>query len=135
MLHLSQFPESVLILGVQFPVVFGEFEDDDQGECKYEPEPGGTIQIKIAKRFEGTDWAWLVLAHEMTHAALAVSGATALMGAGGQVEEAVVLATEAVWHGLVAVGKQQAKRVAGRGSKGRTTRTKKSIPSRRRPGR
>lgn len=121
------------IHGVEFPVVWVDLGDSQQGEMRYEPEPGGVIQIKVHQRFKGTDYAWLVLFHEMCHAALAVSGATAQFK--GQAEEATVLGLEAVWQGLVAVGRQSKKRAACRGSKGRATRARKSNPSRRRPSR
>jgi vacuolar-type H+-ATPase catalytic subunit A/Vma1 len=115
--------------GIKFPVIYADL-GDDQGEMQYEPEPGGQIRIRIHQRFSGTDYAWLVLFHEMCHAALAVSGATAHFG--GKTEEAVVLATEAVWQALVAVASE---RVASRGNKGRATKSRSSTRSARRPSR
>jgi hypothetical protein len=123
----------VQIYQVEFPVVWADL-GDDQGQMSYEPEPGGAINIKIHQRFQGTDWAWLVLFHEMCHAALAVAGTSELIG-NGTAEESIVVSLEAVWRALAVAGEQVSKR-ACRGSKGRTPRARKrSTPKRRRPSR
>jgi hypothetical protein len=138
-LHLSQWPKSVPIHGVEFPVLWADL-GDDQGECLWAPD-AGAVWIKIHHRFRDTDgeplaWAWRVLFHEMIHAAWAVSGISEAFG-NKKAEESAVVAAEGAWQGLVAVA---SKRVASRGSKGRTTRTKRRgsyprPPSRRRSGR
>jgi hypothetical protein len=101
---------------------------------RYAPEPGGEVWIKVHERFRDTDWAWLVLFHELTHAALAVSGASNLIKGGNKGEEALVLATEAVWEALAVAGKQASSKRVG-DAKGRTTRTQSTNPRRRRTGR
>ncbi len=133
MLHLSQWPKSVRVFGVKFPVIFTDL-GDDQGECRYEPEPGGVVAIKIHQRFRGQDWAWQVLFHELEHAARMVSGASELLDR--RAEEAVTVASEAVWQVLVAVAGKRVSERASRGAKGRTPRAKQSNRKpRRRPGR
>jgi hypothetical protein len=119
-LHLEQWPESVEILGVEFPVYWADL-GTDAGDMDYEPSPGGTIQIRVHQRFKGTDFAWLVLFHEMTHAALQVAGTTELIRGAKSGEETLVLSIEAVWRALVAVGGRRVSKRASRGAKGRTT--------------
>lgn len=125
MLHLSQWPKSVPIHGVDFPVIWADL-GDDQGECLWAPEDG-TVWIKVHQRFRNPDgspqdWAWRVLFHELIHASWAVSGISEAIG-NKRAEESQVVAAEAAWQALVAVGKRAGKRAASRGAKGRTRRS------------
>jgi hypothetical protein len=110
-----------------FPIEWADL-GDDQGEMRYAPEPGGEQWIKVHQRFKGTDYAWLVLFHELVHAALAVSGTSNLIKGGNKGEETLVLSVEAVWQALVAVGKRASKRVGV--AKSRSTRARGSHPRR-----